>query len=73
MSWSVGGGWHTSTAGPLTTEVGRRERGVFLLIHPSPEVVWARQFWGWTSPGPTFLQLGGIGVCFVEQPAPGTL
>ena len=73
MSWSVGGGWHTSTAGPLTTEGGRRERGVLLFIHPSLEVVGAQQFWGWTSPGPTFLQLGGIGICLVLQPAPRTL
>ena len=51
----------------------RKERGVLLLIHPSSEVVGARQFWGWTSPGPTFLQLGGMGICLVLQPAPRTL
>ena len=69
MSWSVGGGWHTSTAGPSPQREEEERGGVLLLIHPSSEVVGARQFWGWNSPGPTLLQLGGIGVCLVEQPA----
>ncbi|GIR74950.1 MAG: hypothetical protein CM15mP77_1070 [Synechococcus sp.] len=64
ISWSVGGGGTPPSWAPRRR--GRKKReGVLLLIHPSSEVVGARQFWGWTSPGPTFLQLGGIGVCLV--------